>query len=77
LQALLGYRPLQPVSNSTASTVGTVSSDSTTSSSDLEVRVKQMEKSLDSMKHHHNAERVDEALKNVSILAGRPLLVCF
>ena len=34
-----------------------------------------MEKSLDSMKHHHNAERVDEALKNVRILAGRPLLV--
>lgn len=33
-----------------------------------------MEKQMDSMKQHHNAERVEEALKNVRILAGRPKL---
>jgi hypothetical protein len=51
LQCLTKYAvPLCP----TASTVGTVSSDSATGSSDLEARVKQMEKTLDSMKHQFN-----------------------
>lgn len=47
-----------------SSSIGRVNSATgvATSNSDLEVRLKQMEKNFDSMKQHHSAERVDEAL---------------
>ena len=50
------------------------SSSAPTGGADLEARLKEMEKHLDGMRNQQHADKVDEALKHVRVLASRPKL---
>ncbi|CAG2212994.1 unnamed protein product [Mytilus edulis] len=50
------------------------SSSAPTGGADLEARLKEMEKHLDGMRNQQHADKVDEALKHVRVLANRPKL---